>query len=122
MIPLVDTFFLLLAFFISAVITMENVKGLPVQLPSGNSMAPFQRQNRLTVTIGSGGIVQLEGESVSLLLLRERLARFSSQPSVQVGIRADRLTPYEWLVQVLSTIRETGIERVTLLTLLEEGG
>ena len=116
MIPLIDTFFLLLAFFISAVITMEVVKGMPVDLPKAGAGTSVQRQGRLIVTVGQDGVVQLEGERVTLVALRERLSHHPGRSSLRVGIRADQSTSYRWLIQVLSVVREAGVERVTLLT------
>lgn len=116
MVPLLDTFFLLLAFFISSVLTLERVRGLPVELPRAAG-ARLPKDDRLLVTVGAAGAIQLEAEPVTLEVLRLRLAgggRGGAAP--RVGLRADRATPYEWLVQVLAAIREAGVSQVSLLT------
>jgi len=115
MIPLLDVFFLLLAFFISSVLTMETVRGLPVELPYAQGTR-IPQEKRLLLTISKGGQLQMEGESVTLELLQKRLRGTLDPTSVRVGIRADRETPYEWVVQVLAAVRQAGVSRVSLLT------
>ncbi len=115
MIPLLDTFFLILAFFISSVITMEVVQGLPVELPHAHGTR-IPQEKRLLLTISKEGQLQMEGESVTLELLQKRLRGTPDPGSVRVGIRADRATPYEWVVQVLAAVRQAGVSRVSLLT------
>lgn len=115
MIPLIDSFFLLLAFFMSSVLSMEAIRGLPVDLPKAGSSVKVSQENRLVVTLGKGRALEYDGQPVNLELLQERLSRSPHKEKLQVGIRADRETPYEWLVQVLSAVRQTGVGRVTLL-------
>lgn len=115
MIPLLDVFFLLLAFFISSVLTMETVQGLSVELPYAQG-SRIPQEKRLLLTISKGGQLQLERESVTLELLQKRLRGTPDPTSVRVGIRADRETPYEWVVQVLAAVRQAGVSRVSLLT------
>ena len=116
MVPLIDSFFLLLTFFMSSVLTMEVVRGLPVELPKAGSAAPLSQEGRRMVTIGREGQVQVEGETMSM---EELVRRFSSDPlreSLRVGIRADEGTPYRSVVEVLGAIRRGGVARVTLMT------
>ena len=119
MIPLIDTFFLLLAFFISSVLTMEVVRGLPVELPRTEKSSSISIQKRLLITVGQDGDLQLEGESVTLESLQNSLKSSSHLSDLQVGVRADRKTPYELVVRVLSVIRESGVSKVALLTQTE---
>ena len=120
MVPLIDSFFLLLAFFMSSVLTLEVVRGLPVELPKAGEAIKLPAENRLVVTILSSGALQLEGESVSVESLRERLSAHPDRSSLRVGIRADQTVPYERLVQVLAAAQEAGVGRVTLLTAPEK--
>ena len=116
MVPLIDTFFLLLAFFISSVLTMEVVQGLPVDLPKAAGTAALSQENRLLVTIGRSGLLQLEGEPVTVASLHDRLIVHPKRTGLRVGIRADQATPYRQLVEVLAAVRQAGVARVTLLT------
>lgn len=116
MVPLIDSFFLLLAFFISSVLSMEIVKGLPVELPRSSIAAAVDRKDRRIVTIGREGQLQLDGERVGLDRLRDRLAQDPAKTSLQVGIRADEATPYRDVMEVLSAVRQSGVARVLLLS------
>lgn len=115
MVPLIDSFFLLLAFFMSSVLSMEAVRGVPIDLPKAGSSMKLPQENRLIITLGKGHTIQWEGQAMSLELIQERLVHSSDKQKLQVGIRADKETPYGWLVQVLSAVRQTGVGRVTLL-------
>lgn len=121
MVPLIDSFFLLLAFFMSSVLTMEVVRGLPVELPRAGSAADLSQEGRRVVTIGRTGEVHLDGEPVGVEELRSRLASDPMRESLRVGIRADQGTPYRSVVDVLGAVRRSGVARVTLLTAPESG-
>ncbi len=116
MIPLIDTFFLLLAFFISSVLTMEVVGGLPVELPRSIGASKLPQTDRWVVTLGPEGVLQLEGSPVSLEELSQRLQIHPRREALRVGIRADRATPYPWLIQALEAVRGSGVGKVTLMT------
>ena len=120
MVPLIDSFFLLLAFFMSSVLTLQVVRGLPVELPKAGEAIKLPAEDRLVITILSSGALQLDGESVSVESLRERLSAHPDRSSLRVSIRADQTVPYERLVQVLVAAQETGVGRVTLLTAPEK--
>lgn len=116
MVPLIDTFFLLLAFFISSVLTMEVARGLPVELPKAGKRAALSSGDRLIVTLLRDGGIELDGEKVTLEALSQRLSSHPRGESLQVAIRADRKSPYEDVVRVLGIVREAGVAKVTLLT------
>ena len=116
MVPLIDTFFLLLAFFISSVLTMEVVRGLPVDLPRGGGSAARLDSHRLLITLTQDGRIQLEGETLTLESLRERLVRHPDRSNLRVGLRGDGAARYEQVVQVLEAVQKAGVSRVSLLT------
>ncbi len=123
MVPLIDTFFLMLAFFISAVLSMEVVRGLPVELPRAGSDSAVPRKDRWMVTLSAQGGLELEGEAISVEALSSRLReRAVAQDGFQVGMRADRRAPYERVIEVLGAIRRAGVTRVSLLTALGQKG
>jgi biopolymer transport protein ExbD len=116
MVPLIDTFFLLLAFFISSVLTMEVVRGLPVDLPRDRGAANRLAPDRLLVAITEGGLVELDGSPVTLEGLRAQLENHSKRQELRIGLRADRGARYEQVVQVLEVVQQAGVSRVSLLT------
>jgi len=116
MIPLIDTFFLLLAFFISAVFTMESVAGLPVRLPGVSAAEPVPKIARRLVTLTAEGRIQLDGAELDLGRLERRLREAAASQAVRVGIRADAAAPYQQVVSVLEAVRRAGVREVALLT------
>lgn len=116
MIPLIDCFFLLLAFFMSSVLSMEVVRGLPVELPKAGAAASLSEEGRRVVTVGREGQIQLDGETMGVEELIRRLSSDPRMGSLRVGIRADEGTPYRAVVEVLGAVRRGGVARVTLLT------
>lgn len=120
MVPLIDSFFLLLAFFMSAVLSMEVVRGLPVELPKAGAAASLSQEGRRVVTIGREGRVQMDGETMGVEELVRRLSSDPLKESLRVGIRADENTPYRSVVEVLGAVRRSGAARVTLLTAPEK--
>lgn len=121
MVPLIDSFFLLLAFFMSSVLTMEVTRGLPVELPKASAGSTSSEEQRRVVTVTRDGGIQLDGEPVGLPGLKERLFSDPARGSLRVGIRADGGASYEAVVQVLAAVREAGVERVILLASPEGG-
>jgi len=116
MVPLIDTFFLLLAFFVSSVLTMEVVRGLPVELPLAGKDSSLESQDRGIVTVGEGEMLQWEGEPITLQELYQRLLTHPQRETLQVAIRGDRHTPYHRVIEVLSVVKEARVRKVTLLT------
>lgn len=116
LLPLLDAFFLLLAFFVSSMLSMEIVRGLPVELPRAGGSTSLPKEDRLLVTVAGEGRVQLEDRTVTLEALTRELKAHPRRGSLVVGIRADRQTPYAWFVRVLGAVREADVGRVTLLT------
>lgn len=120
MVPLIDSFFLLLAFFMSSVLAMEVVRGLPVELPKSGKAVRILQEDRLIITLARDGRLQLEGQELTLELLQARLSAYPHRQELRVGIRADKGTAYERLIQVLAALRGAGVGKVSLLTQPEQ--
>jgi len=117
--PLIDIVFLLLVFFIYAMLSMAVHRGVPVNLPSSSS-AEIENKLTVSVTIKDRGDIVLD--TVPILLkdlapqLREK-ARISE--GMGVLLFADREVSCQLLVKVLDQIRTAGISRVSLQTIKE---
>lgn len=116
MVPLIDTFFLLLAFFISSVLSMSTLKGLPLELPATRQAQQLKPEDLLVVTVAKDGQVQLDGTAVTLEQTTTRLHAASNPSALRVAVRADRAVPTGRLVEVLSAVRTAGVHRVGLVT------
>jgi biopolymer transport protein ExbD len=114
MLPLIDIVFLLLVFFIYAMLSMAVHHGLPVLLPS-SSTAQLEKRITLSVTLKADGSVYVDEDLVPVERLHEVLktkAMSMDQPGVLLF--ADRNLPYQRLFQVLDRIRMAGLYRISL--------
>ena len=120
MLPLIDIVFLLLVFFIYAMLSMAVHRGLPVLLPTSVS-AKIDKELILSVTVKSDGTLYVDKEQVSLNDLASFL-KTKSAPEKDVGILlfADRSLSYQNLFQVLDQIKMAGIHRISLQADVEQ--
>jgi len=116
MVPLIDTFFLLLAFFISSVLSMSVLKGLPLELPSARGAERLHPEDLRVLTVTNDGQVQLDGTAVTLQEIGARLQATAVPATLRVAVRADRMVPTGRLVEVLSAVRGAGVHRAGLVT------
>ncbi len=120
MIPLLDVVFLLLVFFIYAMLSMVVHRGLPVNLPK-SATASDARKDHLSITVTREGAFIFEGRQVNQMALVKRLKKArSARPNITVFIFGDRRAPYDAVVKGLDSVRIAGIARVSLET--EEKG
>jgi biopolymer transport protein ExbD len=114
MLPLIDIVFLLLVFFIYAMLSMAVHRGLPVILPS-SSTAKIDKHLILSVTIRADGTIYMDQKRISLGNLEEALRqRTGERKETGVLLFADRNLPYQKLFRVLDQIRMAGVSRISL--------
>jgi biopolymer transport protein ExbD len=117
MLPLIDIVFLLLVFFIYAMLSMAVHRSLPVSLPV-SSTTEIHTELNLTVTVNYSGEIFLDSKKVSLdelqALLLEKMQNETDTGSVQVDLFADKTLSYQELYRVLDIIRTAGISNVSL--------
>jgi biopolymer transport protein ExbD len=114
LIPLIDIVFLLLVFFIYAMLSMAVHRGLPVQLPSA-AATRIEKQTTLSVTITADGSTFVDKEPVPLPELAGILkAKAAGNHQTGVLLFADRRLTYQKLFRVLDQIRSTGLNNVSL--------
>jgi biopolymer transport protein ExbD len=112
--PLIDIVFLLLVFFIYAMLSMAVHRGLPVDLPLSQS-AEIDQKLTLSVTIEDDGTIFVDKTPVALEDLTGFLLKQSGTGSeTGVLVFADRDLPYQVIYTVLDHIRLAGISRISL--------
>jgi biopolymer transport protein ExbD len=120
MLPLIDIVFLLLVFFIYAMLSMAVHRGLPVELPTSRT-AELDKRQIVSVTIDSDGSISVNDEYVRIENLTDALkAAAAHQKEPGVLLFADRLISYQTLFQVLDKIRRAGISRISLQAEFEQ--
>ena len=120
MLPLIDIVFLLLVFFIYAMLSMAVHRGLPVNLPTSRT-AEIDKKLILAVTIKADGSIYVDELAVEPAHLVDHLKnriRDAEQPGVLLF--ADRSLDYQTLFQILDQIRQAGISRISLQAEVEE--
>ena len=114
MLPLIDIVFLLLVFFIYAMLSMAVHKALPVVLPSSDT-AKIHKQMVLSITVDSEGAIHVDKDPVPLqslaAILKEKAGKTES-PGVLLF--ADKDLSYQDLFRVLDQITLAGISQVSL--------
>jgi biopolymer transport protein ExbD len=119
MLPLIDIVFLLLVFFIYAMLSMAIHRGLPVELPTSRT-AKIDKRLILSVTVQPDGSIYVDEEFVGLEDLVDFLkAKTGNQKEPGILFFADRSIEYQTLFQVLDKIRLAGIHRISLQAELE---
>lgn len=114
MVPLIDTVFLILVFFIYAMLSMSVHRGLPVLLPA-SSASDIEKNLILSVTVKSDGTVYIDREPVAFGNLAAALKdKAGSKQQTGVLLFADNSLSYQKLFNVLDQIRKAGINHISL--------
>ena len=114
MLPLIDVVFLLLVFFIYAMLSMAVHRGLPVVLPD-SSTAKIDKKLVLSVSIKSDETIYIDKQQVTLEDLAETLKlRAGHETDPGVLLFADRDISYQKLFKVLDQIQIASIQRISL--------
>ena len=120
MVPMIDCMFLLLVFFIYAMLSMAVHRGLPVNLPA-SSTVKIDKKLILAVTIKADGSIFVDKEPVELERVSTVLqAKAAGQDQPGVLLFADRTLAYQSLFKVLDRIRQAGLNRISLQAELDE--
>ncbi len=114
MLPLIDIVFLLLVFFIYAMLSMAVHRGLPVLLPA-SSTSEIEKKSTLSVTVKTDGTIYVDEKLISI----ENLAGFlkkKAEIDKDTGILlfAERTLSYQKLFRILDQIRMAGLNRISL--------
>jgi biopolymer transport protein ExbD len=120
MLPLIDIVFLLLVFFIYAMLSMAVHHGLPVELPLSTT-AEIEKKLILSVTVEADKAIYVDKERVALADLTQVLqSKAGSIREPGVLVFADRTLPYQMIYNILDKIRKAGLSRISLQADFEE--
>ena len=117
MVPLIDIVFLLLVFFIYAMLSMAVHKGMKVDLPKA-AKPEISEETPLSISVlDNNGIsvVYINKDPVTLEELEKRLHLQMKEKEVnQVLLFADKSVSYQQLYKVLDRISSAGITAISL--------
>ena len=120
-IPMIDTVFFLLVFFMMASLAMTVHGGIPVNLPKA-AKAEAAR-GPVSVSVTRDGTVYLEREVIDRAQLTARLqARARTEPDVAVVIEADTEVLHGRVVDVMDAARLAGVGKLAIAVTPREAG
>ena len=112
-IPMIDTVFFLLVFFMMASLSMTVYRGVPLSLPKASSGEA--RQDRVAVSVTRDGVIYLDRDQVEPAQLTEKLrALHEKDPEVVVVISADGDVTHRRVVEAMDAARTAGISRMAI--------
>lgn len=108
MLPLIDVVFLLLVFFIYAMVSMVVHHGLKVDLPSAGSVS-LEQEDYIAITIDADNHLFLNDEPVGADGLAARVKALGKP----VFINGDRKADLGLAIELLDDLKQAGIEEVS---------
>ena len=112
-IPMIDTVFFLLVFFMMASLSMTVYRGVPLSLPKAASGEP--RQDRLSISVTRDGTIYLDRDQVEPAQLTEKLrALREKDPEIVVVVSADGDVTHRHVVEAMDAARVAGISKMAI--------
>lgn len=115
-IPMIDTMFFLLVFFMIATLAMTIQHGMPVSLPTAESSTDKIAEH-VSLTLTREGNLYYNKDVITLQELELRLANLRtslSDPSLLIN--ADEQVPHGQVIKVMDLIRLSGITSMGIAT------
>ena len=108
-IPMIDVMFFLLATFMLASLSLQNLHSLAVNLPRGQA-PPLQAMRSVTLTVTRDGGILLDRIPVTLDTLPSTLRPLLAPAGTNVVVAVDSAAPSGIVVQAMLRSREAGAE------------
>ena len=113
-IPMIDTIFFLLVFFMISTLSMARYTGLPVNLPKAAS-GQQPASESVAITMTTDGKVFIDKQEVPRENVRTVLQqRLSEKPDLLILINADERVEHGRVVDVLDNARQAGVTKMAI--------
>ena len=106
---MIDVMFFLLATFMLASLSLQNLHSLTVNLPRGQA-APLSAPRSITLTVTREGQILLDQTAVTLETLGAALRPRVAAAGASVIVAVDSAAPSGIVVQAMLKAREAGVE------------
>ena len=108
-IPMIDVMFFLLATFMLASLSLQNLHSLPVHLPEGKA-DPIQARAPVTLTVTKDTAIFLNATPVTLATLTQVLKPLLLASKGHVIVAADGAAPHAVVVKAMIEARRAGAQ------------
>jgi biopolymer transport protein ExbD len=113
-IPMIDTIFFLLVFFMISTLSMARYSGLPVNLPKA-ATGQQPPSESAAVTVGPDGKVSIDKQEVARERIAEILrARLAKNSELLVLINADEKVEHGIVVEIMDAARQAGVTKMAI--------
>ena len=112
-IPMIDVMFFLLATFMLASLSMQNLHSLAVNLPKGKA-APMSRAQPVTLTITKAAKIYLDHTPVTLATIASTLKPMLKRHGSAVIVAADRDARDGVVVHAMLQARKAGADQLLI--------
>ena len=108
-IPMIDVMFFLLATFMLASLSLQNLHSLPVNLPEGRA-DPIQARAPVTLTVTKDKAIFLDSTPVTIATLTQVLQPLLRASNGHVIVAADNAAPQGVVVKAMLEARRAGAQ------------
>ena len=113
-IPMIDVMMFLLVFFVLISLHVIPALGIKTSLPGSAQPEKLQVRKHAVVTVAKNGEVQLDGTSYSIEGLSSALKQLKSSGELDVVINSDKEVSVQQLVDVMDSIKSSGITSIAI--------
>ena len=115
-VPMIDTIFFLLVFFMIASLAMTTMKGMPVNLPK-SSTAQDRSVVKSVITVTATGKYYVDKRIVQFREIKPVLhEKLKDNPKMVVVINCDKAQKWGIGIKVMDEARKAGAEIITIAT------
>jgi biopolymer transport protein ExbD len=118
-IPMIDIMMFLLVFFVVISLNMIAGSGVQMEIP-GSKTTQQLKVSTITVGVTKDGKVVVAGKQVNPDELKARLNALKKDGPVDVVLAGDKDVPLQMLLDVMDTIRGSGISSVGIAAIAEK--
>lgn len=117
---LVDLVFLLIIFFLLST-TFIVSPGIRIDLPEASSQRIHKESKEITLSVDQAGLVYFNKDRVGPEALASRLGATADDDSdTTVVLKGDRNAKFGGIVDVLDTVKKSGLHRIAIMTQREK--
>ncbi|HWE01186.1 MAG TPA: biopolymer transporter ExbD [Tepidisphaeraceae bacterium] len=112
-IPLIDIMFFLLAAFMLVSLSMVNLKGVKVNLPTATSSTSEPKKDYVDISVDKSGAAFLDKKPMAdNEMVRALIDLAKANPNLRVIISGDQDARHGSIIHVLDLVRKAGIDKV----------